>query len=229
LALKHTSRRIFGFGAKIQSSHDNLKEFLNKNNEIDADEKSSLHQLITKWKNEMEVDEIGHGNSNHISDDEIYENIVELMRKKENQVETNDKSSLHSLISKWKNQMDADKKQENDSKEDAVKSRNSRNKIVWIPYERDQDLVEYQDNFSPSTSYEETDSAAYQEEFLQAANLPEPTLLRQEKDDQSSSVLVSHPTPVVMSGLVSSGAVSSLVNIVNIVRCFFVILVIRAV
>jgi len=102
------------------------------------------------------------------------------------------------------------------------KQDNRDEKILWIPYEPNQDIEEYQENFNPRFYYNEDEDDADavtnqddDEEFLKAADLPEPRVSNQ--GDQSSSVLVSKPTPM----LLASGATPT-ITIGNIVTYIMV-------
>merc|ERR1712112_238417 len=102
------------------------------------------------------------------------------------------------------------------------KQDNRDEKILWIPYEPNQDIEEYQENFNPRFYYNEDEDDAdavtnqdNDEEFLKAADLPEPRVSNQ--GDQSSSVLVSKPTPM----LLASGATPT-ITIGNIVTYIMV-------
>jgi len=101
----------------------------------------------------------------------------------------------------------------------------SERQIVWIPYDREQDIQEYQDNFSPR--YQDYQDAVREEaEFLQADVLQEPESGRLTQDNlDSASVVMNDPSPKFMASFSSGNMIS--INNFNIVRSCLLICLIK--
>merc|ERR1719495_190980 len=100
-----------------------------------------------------------------------------------------------------------DDEDENEEEEENVKEERSKN-VLWIPFGEDQDISEYQDEFAPKYNMEREE--VNEEEFYKPANLPEP----QPNKDQKSSIMISPPSSVVVTGTASSTTSNPLVRIV---------------
>jgi len=104
---------------------------------------------------------------------------------------------------------------ETDAADEDMEAYSSERQNLWIPFDRDQDLQDYQDNFSPR--YQDyQDAARDQGEFLQADVLQEPESDRLRQENFDSSVVMSDPSPKFMASF-SSG------TMINIVRSVLVI------
>jgi len=102
-----------------------------------------------------------------------------------------------------------------DAADEDLEAYSSERQNLWIPFDRDQDLQDYQDNFSPR--YQDyQDAARDQGEFLQADVLQEPESDRLRQENFDSSVVMSDPSPKFMASF-SSG------TMINIVRSVLVI------
>merc|ERR1719427_1885043 len=60
------------------------------------------------------------------------------------------------------------------------------NKPLWIPLRPDEDIHDYQLNFQPDD--DAVDNVTYEDEFVRASNIPEATMLKQEKDANTGAV-----------------------------------------
>merc|ERR1719259_1025164 len=101
----------------------------------------------------------------------------------------------------------------------------SERQIVWIPYDREQDIQEYQDNFSPR--YQDYQDAVREEaEFLQADVMQEPESGRLTQDNlDSASVVMNDPSPKFMASFSSGNVIN--INKFNIVRSCLLICLIK--
>jgi len=100
-----------------------------------------------------------------------------------------------------------------------------RDKILWIPYNSEEDIEDYQNNFSPKFAFN-ADATESEEEFLQASSELEP---RQGAQKGETSVLVSNPTPMILSpaSLSGSGAGSLVPHLVTIVSSYVLFLLMK--
>merc|ERR1712198_352247 len=118
-----------------------------------------------------------------------------------------------------------DDENDEDTTEEDIEVDSSERQIVWIPYDREQDIQEYQDNFSPR--YQDYQDAVREEaEFLQADVMQEPESGRLTQDNlDSASVVMNDPSPKFMTSFSSGNVIN--INNFNIVRSCLLICLIK--